>query len=284
MAYTSEQYKYLLLKRLQRHISMGNVEERNYAYTFFGKLLDDSVVITEEGYDTFIALMDYELEYCANNNIYRCQEISRDDIESHSLFLIDAFASIGIKLEIAEEESVAIGTFTKPNGDVLVYRVTIGLNYFYINVQSNTEYNYSKLSAPYYNMENIDVLELADLDVRVCGDCYWSYDADTTTITITGNGTYHCATRDEQLGSGPYNTIIFGANVSGLAGDSLGSSGITTIVMLQPENFPLVIGSGVVSSKSTYAWDVYTDNEAFRNYAWGENVKITWHNLDEWEG
>ena len=38
MSYTSNQYKYLLLKRLQRHFSMGNAYDRAYTQSFFWEL------------------------------------------------------------------------------------------------------------------------------------------------------------------------------------------------------------------------------------------------------
>ena len=48
MSYTSNQYKYLLLKRLQRHFSMGNAYDRAYTQSFFWELFDDSVTVTED--------------------------------------------------------------------------------------------------------------------------------------------------------------------------------------------------------------------------------------------
>lgn len=65
MSYTSNQYKYLLLKRLQRHFSMGNAYDRAYTQSFFWELFDDSVTVTEEAYQNFCRLMDDELALCA---------------------------------------------------------------------------------------------------------------------------------------------------------------------------------------------------------------------------
>lgn len=217
MAYTSEQYKYLLLKRMQRHFSMTSMTDRQYTYTFFGKLFDDSVTVTEEAYNNFVKIMDDELAYCAENNIYCCEKINLSDVESHSLILVQAFAAIGIELVInteTDENGEYTGTFTKPNGEVMVYGV-YSRNYFYINAKAGTEYNYAVESAPYYNMQNMEVLELSACNINVCGvDCYWKYDADTQTMTISGDGTYHSATAREDIGSGPYTTLIIGANVS----------------------------------------------------------------------
>lgn len=287
MAYTSEQYKYLLLKRMQRHFSLDSVEDRNYTYTFFGKLLDDSVTLTEESYRTFVDLMDDELAYCAENNIYDCDDLPSDYIDEHSLLLINAFAAIGITLEITQPTFADLSgraTFTKPNGEVMVYKVTSTTNFFHINSKAGTEYSYAKRSAPYYNMENMDVLELDDTEINRCGiGCYWRYNADTATITISGDGFYHKATTETQVGSGAYTTIVIGANVSRLAQNALNLTAIKTVVLLHAADFPLVM-EAVVGANSSYAWTVYADNEVFRNYAWGSDMNITWHSLDEWEG
>ena len=41
MSYTANQYKYLLIKRLQRHFSMDNAKDRAYTQTFFWKLFEE---------------------------------------------------------------------------------------------------------------------------------------------------------------------------------------------------------------------------------------------------
>lgn len=293
MALTSEQYKYLLLKKLQRHFSLTSVEDRNYTYTFFNKLFDNSVTITEDSFNRFVEIMDDELVYCAGNGIYACKDITSTMINEHGVVLINAFSAIGIDLKIEEVyngDSKVGGdaTFTKPNGEVMVYEVRGTLmatkNYFYIYSKSQTEYQYAKLSAPYYNLENMDLLELSDIESNLCGlGCYWSFDVETATMTISGDGIYYPPTTDEQLGSGIYKTLILGANVSQLTAESLAVSDIETIVLLHASDFPLVLDK-VIDSKTAYTWEVYTDNLAFKNYAWSSNVAITWHSLDEWEG
>ena len=291
MAYTSEQYKYLLLKRLQRHFSMTSRTDRDYTYTFFGKLFDESVVVTEDAYNTFVTVMDDEIDYCSEHGIYCCEDIEIKDVEAHSLVLVKAFEAIGIDLVISTNTNEAgeyTATFTKPNGEVMVYGVSSGMdmrNYFYINARAGTEYGYAKLSAPYYNFKNIEILELSDCNINVCGiGCYWKYDADTQTMTISGDGTYFAATTREDIGSGPFTSLIIGANVSQLGAGSLGDIGLTKIVLLHAKDFPLVIASDAHNTKSAYAWEVYTDNTKFREHDWGSNAAITWHTLDEWEG
>ena len=71
MSYTSNQYKYLLLKRLQRHFSMGNAYDRAYTQSFFWELFDDSVTVTEEAYQNFCRLMDDELALCSRRSASR---------------------------------------------------------------------------------------------------------------------------------------------------------------------------------------------------------------------
>ena len=292
MAYTSEQYKYLLLKRLQRNFSMKSIADRNYTYTFFGKLFDDTIVVTEEAYNMFVKAMDDELDYCAVNNIHACEKINVNDVESHSVVLVNAFAAIGITLVISTEEDENHNyttTFTKPNGDVMVYAVSNDMNmtnYFYINARAGTEYTYTKVSAPYYNLEKMEVLQLSDCNIYVCGvGCYWQYDADTYTLTITGDGSYTAPRRDEQIGGvGDFTTLILGSNVSELPAGSLDTTGLATIVLLHAADFPLIINAAAANRKNAHTWDVYTDNTAFREHTWGKNDVITWHTLDEWEG
>ena len=144
MSYTSNQYKYLLLKRLQRHFSMGNAYDRAYTQSFFWELFDDSVTVTEEAYQNFCRLMDDELALCAEKGWYTCNSIPQKDIKEHGLLLTKAFAEIGVTLKIgfpSIEEGTA--TFTKPNGAVMVYTVSpgnsAGFNYFYINARAGTE-------------------------------------------------------------------------------------------------------------------------------------------------
>ena len=164
MSYTSNQYKYLLLKRLQRHFSMGNAYDRAYTQSFFWELFDDSVTVTEEAYQNFCRLMDDELALCAEKGWYTCNSIPQKDIKEHGLLLTKAFAEIGVTLKIgfpSIEEGTA--TFTKPNGAVMVYTVSpgnsAGFNYFYINARAGTEYQYAAASAPAYNMQGMDVPE-----------------------------------------------------------------------------------------------------------------------------
>lgn len=284
--YTSGQYKYLLFQRLRRSFSMRDQRGRAYTQSFFWALFE-GVTVTEAAYNTFVSMMDEQLDYLAKKGIYLCENIPSKDVEDGSLLLIDAFAEIGIELSISSGQGDGSyhAVFQKPDGKTLTYTVTLlGDNYFYINSRAGTEMVYARMSAASYNMDGMTVEDGDDLDPRIAGPgTYWSYAADTQTMTIAGAGAYAGATTEEQLGSGAYTTLILGANVSRLLQDSL-SYNLSTIVLLQSADAPIAIDSGAADSKHSSAWVVYTDNLAFRNYSWPSSISIEWHPLSDWEG
>ena len=285
MSYTSEQYKYLLVKRLQRHFSMENAYDRAYTQSFFWKLFDESVTVTEEAYNNFCRLMDNEIELCAQKGWRKCDDIPNSDIDEQGLLLSKAFKAIGIDCKVSGGNS-GRAKFTKPNGEVMEYVVTSGTNYFYINSIAGTEYRYTKASAAAYNSQMGNVPDGVD-NPKIAGPgTYWSYTADTKTMTISGDGAYAGATNDTQLGSGEYNTIIFGANVSRLLNDSLNKSNIDKVVFLSPADATITLGKFIASGSSSQTKNlaVYTDNKVILNYQWQENVNVTLHSLSEWEG
>ena len=293
--YTSEQYKYLLMKRLQRHFSMKSAKERAYTQSFFWKLLDESVTVTEEAYRNFTSLMDDEIEYCAEHNIYQCESIPSSMIESHGALLIPAFAAIGITLVIdtKSDSNYYMAIFTKPDGEVLTYKVgrMANLNYFYINAKAGAEYQYAIVSAPAYNMQDMEVPGADEINPKIAGPgTYWSYNAGTATVTITGDGAYAGATTEEQLGSGAYTTVILGANVSRLLAKCMVNRE-TVLVLLHPVNGTIEIdpkfNAKAGSCQDTYlSLDVYTDCEAAMTALSTETLSkyITLHSLSEWEG
>lgn len=114
---------------------------------------------------------------------------------------------------------------------------------------------------------------------------YWSYNADTKTMTISGDGAYAGATSETQLGSGTYHTVILGANVSRLLTKSLNAGSVNTIVFFAPADAPVVLDDKILNTR----WDsknltVYTDNKALREYTWMPKVSVTLHSLSEWAG
>ena len=283
--YTSNQYKYLLVKRLQRHFSMENAQDRAYTQTFFWELFDDTVTVTEEAYNNFCRLMDDDLALCAENGWYACNSIPQKDIEEQGLLLTKAFAAIGIDCKITVSGN-GYAKFTKPNGESMTYTTSMSTNYFFINARAGTEYQYAKASAPAYNMQGMDVPQ--DLgNPKIAGPgTYWSYNADTKTMTISGDGAYAGATDETQLGSGTYNTVILGANISRLLTESLNAGSVNTIVFFAPADTPVVLDDKILNytGSTKKKLTVYTDNTALREYVWMPQVSVTLHSLSEWGG
>lgn len=282
MSYTSNQYKYLLIKRLQRHFSMENAQDRAYTQTFFWELFDDSVTVTEESYNNFCRLMDDEIVLCSENGWYNSTSIPSDVINEQGLLLTKAFAAIGIELKITASAFSGEAKFTKPDGTVMTYMKTE----FFINSRAGTEYQYAKVSAPAYNMQGMDVPQ--DLgNPKIAGPgTYWSYNADTKTMTISGDGAYAGATDETQLGSGTYHTVILGANISRLLTKSLNEGSVDTIVFFAPADAPVVLDDEILNYTGSTPKNltVYTDNIALREYTWMPNVSVTLHSLSEWAG
>lgn len=285
MSYTSNQYKYLLVKRLQRHFSMENAQDRAYTQTFFWELFDDTVTVTEEAYNNFCRLMDDDLALCAENGWYACNSIPQKDIEEQGLLLTKAFATIGIDCKITVSGN-GYAKFTKPNGESMTYTTSMSTNYFFINARAGTEYQYAKVSAPAYNMQGMEVpQELGNPKIAGPGT-YWSYNADTKTVTISGEGAYAGATDETQLGSGTYNTVILGANISRLLTESFNAGSVNTIVFFAPADAPVVLDDKILdyTGSTQRNLTVYTDNTALRDYVWMPRVSVTLHSLSEWGG
>ena len=279
MSYTSEQYKYLLVKRLQRHFSMDSAQDRAYTQSFFWKLFDDSVTVTEEPYNNFCRLMDDEIELCAENGWYKASSIPSNVITEQGLLLTKAFVAIGVDCKTSADGYV---DFKKPNGEAMRYSKTN----FYINSRAGTVYQYAKESASAYNFQTGDVPQGTD-NPKIAGPgTYWSYKADTKTMTISGNGAYAGATSDTQLGGGTYETVILGANVSRLLRRSLYASSEKTIIFFASADAPVVLDTDIFpwSSSDVRNLTIYADNLALRSYKWPDKVNITWHTLAEWGG
>ena len=288
--YTSEQYKFLLMKRLQRHFSMMNAADRIYTQNFFCALFDESVTVTEEAYNNFCRLMDDNLAFCAEKGWYKCEEINFNDegAKEQSILLVNAFAEIGIALEIKSSTNTA--SFTKPNGKVMNYSADMtGKNYFYINARAGTEYRYAKASAPAYNMQGMDVPENLDGFKRAGDGTYWRYNEETKTVTISGEGNLGRVPEEQILG-GKYTTVICGAGVSRLLKNSIHVDG-AVLVLLRPRDADMEIephfnASGGTCGGTDYKTVVYTDcAAAIAALSTEEQSKyVTLHSLSEWEG
>lgn len=286
MSYTSNQYKYLLIKRLQRHFSMENTKDRAYTQTFFWELFDDTVTVTEEAYNNFCRLMDDNLVLCAENDWYDCNTVPRNVISEQGLLLAEIFAAIGITLEITANNFDGNAKFVKPDGTVMIYNVEgKNFNFFSINARAGTEYRYAIASAPAYNMQGMDVpQELGNPKIAGPGT-YWSYNADTKTMTISGNGAYAGVINDTQIGSGPYTTVVIGADVSRLL-DLCIISEVTVLVLLNPTDSSIAIDPKFRTYNKDINLDVYTDCtaaiEALKAVEKPENITV--HSLSEWAG
>lgn len=261
---------------------MKNAQDRAYTQTFFWELFDDTVTVTEESYNNFCRLMDDEIVLCSENGWYNSTSIPSDVINEQGLLLTKAFAAIGIELKITASAFSGEAKFTKPDGTVMTYTKTE----FFINSRAGTEYQYAKVSAPAYNMQGMDVPQ--DLgNPKIAGPgTYWSYNADTKTMTISGDGAYAGATDETQLGSGTYHTVILGANISRLLTKSLNEGSVDTIVFFAPADAPVALDDEILNYTGSTIKNltVYTDNKALREYTWMPKVSVTLHSLSEWAG
>lgn len=291
MSYTSGQYKYLLIQLLRRHITMYDVASKCYTQSFFYKLFDESIVVNEAAYNGFVNAVEEQMQYCADHNVTDYNDITQQMMDDSEALLQDAFANVGIQVTFGNRDD-GKATFVKPNGETLVYYVQVGpSNRFHINAVSNTEYNYSSLSYPYYNFQDKQVLDVDEINPRIAGPgTYWKYGASTKTLSITGNGIlqfvpYPSNEVTTQLCGGSYNTLIIGANVSRICDFTLNClNGTMTIVLLHPKYARLIMDTLARAITSEATWTVYCDNLNFRNYAWPSNTTIAWKSLDEWNG
>lgn len=300
--YTSEQYKYLLLRRLQRDFSMPSAADRAYTYNFFLRLFE-GITVTEAAYASFISVMDEELEYCAENGYYSVDTIPQDSVKEHTLLLQPAFAALGIQMDIQLSGPAfgmqnmyltATAVFTKPDGTELSWVVdgtSLGSasNYFRINSLAGTEYGYATDSARYYRLEDTEPLEADGLDPHCAGPGLgWAYSAEDNALTVSGSGSFAGVVADGQLGCGDYVTLILSAEVGRLLPGCLGSATrpfdhIKTLVVLRPEDAPLTLDAGIIHNTARVL-DVYTDNARLRAYSFPSNVTVNLHPLSEWAG
>lgn len=247
MAYTSGQYKYLLIRILQRMFSMGNSYDRVYTQNFFYALLDSSITINEEQYNNFIEAMDENVKILAKKDAYIAENLNGylGNNSEGEVLLIAAFRAIGITLTFEGAFGVYHkANFTKPDGSVLIYEVSImdtyeyyrvsrtknfttnGGNYFFMNIHSFQEYQYAKKTAIIHSLENIEILNVDDLLPNICGEeCYWDYNPTLKTQTITGSGFFAGVSNETQLNSGEYYTIIFSSTVKKVLDGSIWTKG-----------------------------------------------------------
>lgn len=273
---------------------MQNPRDRAYTQAFFWSLFA-GVTVTEEAYNNFVSMMDDQLDYIGRRGIYLCEDIPTKDVESGSLLLINAFAATGITLQIDSESDQTnyLAIFTKPGGETLTYKVgkLANLNYFLINARAGMTLPYARASSAAYNLEDMTVEDGDSADPKIAGPgTWWSYAAETQTMTITGTGAYAGATVDPQLGSGAFTTLIVGAEVSRLLECCMMSSE-TALVLLTPADGQITLDPKFNAkygscNDTVVPLDVYTDCAAARTILSGAEFAetITLHPLSDWEG
>ena len=302
---TSGQYSYMLMRHLQRNISCSDSEHRAYLYNFFGGIFTDpSVVLDEASYNNSLAMLDNWTSYCAEKNLYSFSSIYYDE-NWNQIFenLQSALAAIGITIELSvDSDNYPISaTFTLPSGEQRVWEImehaTYGMS-LYLNSQMRVSDEYRVKMLPYFNLEDVEPLDLAEDGVNAAGyNTRWEYDAATKTLQISGNGTLADSALWELLGITDISTIIIGAGVYRLLMNSLDFTNITIVdlhgeadeIMLEMDrrNDAGFNGAGdrhfYGDPKTARSWVFYTDNQTLRNVEY-EGADIEWHTLAEWEG
>lgn len=270
MPYTSTQYKYLLIKRMQKYISAKTVDDRIYFQNFFTKLFDDSVTVDKQSYNAFNQQIDADIKYCYDHDIYTANS-NTPNVETFVNNLVPVFKEIGITLTVAAGGQL---TFTKPNGEVM--KLNGGNIEIYINAKAGTEYNYAAKSSYYYQQKNIDVEAIEDIPFSAGIDTYWSYSsANDGELTITGNGIFQRCPTESQI-CGAYQTLIISASVSRLYQNCVNRN-IDTMVVLAPAEADITIDPNIFVYSGIV---VYTDNIKLQQYC--EAVTIYCFPLSEW--
>lgn len=288
MSYTSAQYRYLIMRRLQRTVTAQNAARRLYYIRFFGELLDESVEINEEQYQAFCKDFDLALEKCNEKGIYLAESMCGDFYEQNNYIVVNALTNIGIQIVFGATTSDGYPeniTFTKPNGVSLLFTTNRNLDDFYVNARSGMEYSYARAAVPHWRMENEPVIGMEDMETYFCGKgTTWRYDSAMNAVSIGGDGSFSLApTTEAQLGSGAYSTVIIGANVSAVTASILNQTNVNKVVFLTPEDQSIKITVSNSTSTTKKDMDVYTDNEEIKSTGFGTRFNVTWHTLAEWE-
>lgn len=296
---THGEYAYDLLKRLQRHFRCEDSGYRMYLYNFYYHLLNyPGVILTAETHAAFVEQMDADCVYYGNKGLTSLNSIYNDEGFSTSYTMLKgSFAAIGIGLEIISGGEGACN-FTMPDGVVLYLRNSYA-NYSYLCARSGMEYEYAKKAVKDYYYDELE--DVDELNGAVAGyGTYWEYDADETTLEITGEGSlasktlFNVLTEDDSFSSSAVTisnavtTIIIGAGVSRLMSNALNYTKDLTIVCLRSSRDRLILdnlfaGSGTTTN-SPYKWIVYTDNIDLISASFPANRAVTMKPLSEWNG
>lgn len=286
LSLTSGEYSYLMLRKMQSYVSCKDSQYRAYLYNFYGSIFNDpSVVIDGESYSEFCDLMDSEMDYAAKKGLRTPEDIYYDVNFSRSYaFLQNSFAIIGIDLELSGTDYLL---FTLPSGE---QRKLEGLDSIWyaqltFNCQTRMTDEYFSQANTFMMLEQEEVKDLKVIGHNAAGyNTRWTYDEDTHTLEISGNGTLANWGLWSQLGITDVETLILGAGVYKLEYQSFNQS--LTIVDLHGEADIIkcedTFGGGTSSAIREYV--VYSDNLSLKEANWGTYTKVEWHPLSEWEG
>lgn len=288
---TSGQYAYLLLRRLQLYVSCKDSAYRAYLYNFYSEIFNDpSVFIDEESYGTFNELMDYELDYIAKKNLRIPEDVYNDDnFSSNYIFLQNAFSAIGVKLEMV---SGFLGPsslkFTLPSGKTMEL---LGLSSTWndnlrFNSRIRGTYEYTKAIMPYYMFENEEILDLREIGGNSAGyNTRWTYDEDTKTLEITGEGSLAGYQLWVELDLDNIEKMIINSGVYRICSNAFNTNDELTIIDFHGENDKIIIEPNLITTSYEKKYiTIYTDNLCIQEHGISNNnrVVIDWHYLSEY--
>jgi hypothetical protein len=284
---------------MQKYVSCSDPWVRVYLYNFYGSIFNDpSVIVDETSYLQFKELMETEVDYCAKKGLHSMTAIYSDENFGEAYAILeDAFGTLGIALEIITDgdgypDQVI---FTLPSGEQRILKAQEVFFYggaIYVRSRLGVTDAYFEQMRSYYELENIERLDLEMEGCNVAGDgSRWTYDADTSTLEITGEGSLVDVIVWGYIGmpAETISTVIVGAGISSFGDEALGfSNNHVTIVTLHGEADELTVGGSLFGSfKSERVVVLYTDNATLKNIvaestSYSQYIEV--HSLSEWGG
>lgn len=297
---THDQFAELLLRRLQIYFSCSDSAYRAYLVNFFGSIFNDpSVILNESSYVRFVTLMDEELDYCAKNNIYDLEAAYNNSRFNTQWSLLEAaFAEIGVGMTMKKNSDGPTSiTFTLPSGETRVWDdLQSNEKYLRINAQLRVTDDYLAQMMPYYIIDDhVVTYSLRGLETNIAGHgTYWDWDADTGTMTISGDGSLAAASLWSLLDIAPdsIETFIIGAGVNRICADALNFAVLldaamddpitVTIIDLHGSNDDILLEDQFYPDTTMQNMIIYSDNKKLRAAVDVVVGRAEWHSLDEW--
>lgn len=225
------------------------------------------------------------MDYAAKNNYTTPRQMYNDkNFSTNYILLQNSFAAIGIDLDMTENGDGPLTLiFTLPNGKV---KILDGLQDHWYNIlifhpQLGVTDEYFKQTLPYIEGEMGKVEDLAIVGTQSAGyNTYWTYNENTKTIEITGEGTLVNFLLWKELNITDVKTLIVGSGVYRILSNAFTSNRLTIVdfhgeydqIFIEPQcayNVRLII---------------YSDNLILRSYNWSDYaVSVELHNLSEWD-